>query len=83
MRVVQAGFVAMVAVLILACGGGSGACIGKSELGGRYDYCHDDYTQEECSAVSDSTFSSNSCGSLGYKKVCADDPSNTYRMSCP
>jgi hypothetical protein len=73
----------LVGAILIGCGGSAGACIVKSPLGGLYDYCHDDYTSDECAQLSDSRTSGNSCASLGYKKVCSDDTSNTYRMNCP
>ena len=73
----------LVGVILIGCGGSTGACVVQSPLGGLYDYCHDDYTSDECAALSDSRHSSNSCAALGYKKVCADDTQNTHRMNCP
>jgi hypothetical protein len=74
----------LLGIFVVGCGSETGACVIEGVLGSQYNHCVNGDTPDECSALGSSHHSGGkSCADLGFKKVCADDPQNTYRMSCP
>ena len=66
------------AMLLGAVGcGGSNSCVVDTSQGG---YCREDLDPDECSNLSDSHTSPQSCESLGYTKRC---PGETFAFRMP
>lgn len=76
------GLVALSLALVLGGCGGGGSCVIESPTGRTgWAACHDDWSDSECSERQDSSYSSGSCSSRGYTKVCSADGPNTFRLS--
>lgn len=74
MRVV---ILAVLGAVLAGCGGGSGACVVKTQLS---SYCHDDSDPADCSPLGGTLSPGKSCASLGYTKSCPADGPNSKRL---